>query len=240
MMVGKKCYTRFMGVIAGSFLVVASAQALEVNIREGLPYVRTTHDGKVVEIQRIQDQDHVLTGGFAKTSRKCPPFCIQPVQVAPGVNTVGELEVLAFIEKKVNKGKGVLIDARTPSWHMKGTIPGSINIPFTSFGDDQDEAARAAALARLGVTRKTESSFIDDALGSLQEMMGKGPASSEWDFSKAKEITLWCNGMWCGQSSHAIHALLKLGYPAEKIHYYRGGMQDWRILGLTVVVPDGA
>ncbi len=219
-------------------LGAGAVQADGVNIRKGLPYINTLHDGKVVKIERIQDQNHVLTGGFAKTSRKCPPFCIQPMQVAPGVTTVGELEVLDFIEKKVNTGSGVLIDARTPSWHKKGTIPGSVNIPFTAFGDDQDKATKAAALAKLGVTPKTSSSFIDDAWSSLQGMMGKGAASSEWDFKKSKDITLWCNGMWCGQSPHAIHALLKLGYPAEKIHYYRGGMQDWKILGLTVVMPS--
>jgi len=240
MMVYKKCGIRFWAVAAGLFFAAASVQALEVNIREGLPYVSTTHEGKVVEIRRIQDQNHVLTGGFSKTSRKCPPFCIQPVHVAPGVVTVGELEVLEFIEKKLNKGKGILIDARTPSWYKKGTIPGSINIPFTSFGDDQDEAAKAAALAKLGVVPKTSSSFLDDALSSLKGMMGNNTGSSKWDFSNAKELTLWCNGMWCGQSPHAIHALLKLGYPAEKIHYYRGGMQDWQILGLTVIIPDGS
>lgn len=218
-------------------LCAASVQADSVNIRKGLPYINTLHDGKVVKIERIQDQNHVLTGGFSKTSRKCPPFCIQPMQVAPGVVTIGELELLDFIEKRVNTGSGVLIDARTPSWHQKGTIPGSVNIPFTSFGDDQDKAVKAAALAQLGVTPKTSSSFLTDTWNSLQDMVGNGASSSEWDFSKAKEIALWCNGMWCGQSPHAIHALLKLGYPAEKIHYYRGGMQDWQILGLTVVVP---
>lgn len=238
MMAREKRSIPFLTMAAGLLLCASSVQALEVNIREGLPYVSTMHDGKPVEIRRIQDQDHVLTGGFAKTSRKCPPFCIQPVQVAPGVNTVGELELLEFIEKKVNKGKGLLIDARTPSWYKRGTIPGSVNIPFTSFGDDQDEAARTAALARLGVTPKASSSFLDDALSSLKGMVGSAAASSKWDFSKAKELTLWCNGMWCGQSPHAIHALLELGYPAEKIHYYRGGMQDWRILGLTVIVPE--
>lgn len=237
MMAYKKCGIHFLSMAAGLFLCASSVQALEVNIREGLPYVSTMHDGKAVEIRRIQDQDHLLTGGFSKTSRKCPPFCIQPAQVAPGVTTVGELEVLRFIEKKTNKGKGVLIDARTSSWYKRGTIPGSVNIPFTSFGDDQDDALKAAALAKLGVTRKTSSSFFEDAWSGLQGLMGNGGGSSEWDFSKAKELTLWCNGMWCGQSPHAIHALLDLGYPAEKIHYYRGGMQDWKILGLTVIVP---
>jgi hypothetical protein len=29
--------------------------------------------------------------------------------------------------------------------------------------------------------------------------------------------------------------LLNFGYPAHKLKWYRGGMQDWEILGLTVV-----
>jgi hypothetical protein len=32
--------------------------------------------------------------------------------------------------------------------------------------------------------------------------------------------------------------MIEAGYPAEKIFYYRGGMQMWRMLGLTVV-PGG-
>ncbi|MDH3355786.1 MAG: rhodanese-like domain-containing protein, partial [Chromatiales bacterium] len=40
-----------------------------------------------------------------------------------------------------------------------------------------------------------------------------------------------------GQSPLAIKALLKLGYPAEKLKWYRNGMQDWEILGLSTVKP---
>ena len=42
------------------------------------------------------------------------------------------------------------------------------------------------------------------------------------------------------QSSRAIQALLSLGYPAAKLKYYRGGMQAWKLLGLTTVVPATA
>jgi hypothetical protein len=28
--------------------------------------------------------------------------------------------------------------------------------------------------------------------------------------------------------------MIAAGYPAERIAYYRGGMQVWRLLGLTV------
>ena len=179
------------------FICSASASASDVNITQDMSYIAVDHNGKTVRIERLQDQSNQLTGGFAKTSRKCPPFCIQPMIVAPGVNTFGELEVIQFITDYVKTNKGLLIDARTPSWHAKGTIPGSVNI--------------------LGIEKKP---------------------NPFWDFSAAKNLLLWCNGMWCGQSPRAIQGLLKLGYPAEKLHYYRDGMQGWKILGLTVSVPQ--
>jgi hypothetical protein len=54
-----------------------------------------------------------------------------------------------------------------------------------------------------------------------------------WDFSNSKTVVMFCNGMWCGQSPNNIKNLLKFGYPPQKIKWYRGGMQDWEILGLT-------
>jgi len=212
--------------------------ALDVNISPDIEYVETADEGKVVRIQRIQDQNNVLTGGFSKTSRKCPPFCIQPMQVAPGVKTVGELELLDFIKNTLNTGSGLLIDARTPSWHLKGTIPGSINVPFTTFSDETDPLVLGAALRRFGVVKKAPNDLVNTVVNNVRALFGQGPKSKVWDFDEAKVLLLWCNGMWCGQSPRAIKGLLKLGYPAEKILYYRGGMQSWQMLGLTVVIPQ--
>lgn len=216
----------------------ASVLALDVNITQDLATVPVHHGNDFVQIQRIQDQNNVLSGGFTKTSRKCPPFCIQPLHVAPGVTTVGELELLEFIDKKLEVDKGILIDARTPSWHKKGTIPGSINIPFTDFNPEKSPEALAKVLAKLGVKKKTGGggSFLDSIKNFFAN--NANAANSPWDFSHAKEILLFCNGMWCGQSPHAIKNLLRLGYPPEKIYYYRDGMQAWQLLGLTVVVPE--
>lgn len=55
-----------------------------------------------------------------------------------------------------------------------------------------------------------------------------------WDCADAHEVVLFCNGPWCGQSPAAIRRMIEAGYPAERIHYYRPGMQGWRMLGLTV------
>lgn len=220
-------------LILASMMYANAAVALDVNISKDLPFVTTVHAGHEVKIQRIQDQNHVLSGGYSKTSRKCPPFCVQPMHVAPGVTTVGELEVLDFIVNKVNVGAGVLIDARTESWFKQGTIPSSLNIPFKTFSKDSSDLVKASALAKFGVTRKDGGASLLDSFKSF--LSGNPNMSEVWDFSKAKELMLWCNGMWCGQSPHAIHGLLDLGYPAEKLFYYRGGMQAWQSLGLTVV-----
>jgi hypothetical protein len=59
----------------------------------------------------------------------------------------------------------------------------------------------------------------------------------DWHFDGAKTLVMFCNGPWCGQSSTNIKGLLRLGYPAQKILWYRGGMQDWECLGLTTVQP---
>ena len=55
-----------------------------------------------------------------------------------------------------------------------------------------------------------------------------------WDCAAAVPVALFCNGPWYGQSPTAIRRMIEAGYPAERIHYYRPGMQGWRMLGLTV------
>ena len=234
-------YQKKLSITFGSLIFLAltstNVAALEVKITQDIESVPVHHGDDFIQIQRIQDQNHLLTGGFTKTSRKCPPFCIQPLHVAPGVTTVAELELLDFIDKKLEVGKGILIDARTPGWHKKGTIPGSINIPFTDFNPEKSPEALAKSLVKLGVKKKTGGggSFLDSIKGFFAG--DANAANSPWDFSQAKEILLFCNGMWCGQSPHAIKNLLRLGYPPEKSYYYRGGMQAWQSLGLTTVVP---
>jgi rhodanese-related sulfurtransferase len=217
------------------------AMAIDVKLTDYLAYVDVEHAGKQVRIQRIQDQENVLTDGFAKTSRKCPPFCIQPMSVAPGVTTVGEAEIFRFMDHQLAAGTGMIVDARTPTWHAKGTIPGSVNIPFTQLAGGDDDPETIAALEKIGGVRRGEVGWMTRSLERLLAALGLFDAhmkTDKWDFSNAKDLIFWCNGPWCGQSPRAIKALLGHGFPAEKVAYYRGGMQMWKILGLTVVVPD--
>lgn len=230
--------TTVFALLGLTCLFTTASYAQDVKITQELSFTTTRHDGKFVKIERIQNQDNHLKGGFTKTSRKCPPFCVQPMQVAPGVATIGELELINFIDDKLNRSAGVVVDARTPAWHEKGTIPGSINIPFNTFNDDQPEEAKTAAFAKLGVYRKKDSSFVGGMWDSIKGIADEKSAASPWSFSRAREVVLWCNGMWCGQSPAAIKKLLDMGYPEDKIYYYRGGMQSWKMLGLTVVSPE--
>ncbi len=187
---------------------------LIVKITEDIPYITTINSGKKIIVERIQDTNNRLTDDYTKTSRPCPPFCIQPTKVADGVKNIGELELLSFMQNEVPKGRGVVIDARLKSWFEIETIPSAINIPFTVIQN-----------ASKGKVKK-----IFQLLGMRIK------ANGNWDFSKAKTLAVFDNGMWCEQSKHFIDGMIAHGYPKEKISYYRDGFQGWKLLGLTTVV----
>lgn len=190
----------FVFLIIFNFCGNGSVSAQEVGISRTMKNaIVQTLDGPFT-IERNQNVNALIDPDFAKTSRPCPPFCIQPMQVADGVKTVGELEIINFLKE----GKGLLIDARTEQWHFDGTIPGSRNIPFVEI-----------------VTRMDE--------------LGCKKSDKKWSCDGAQDLILYCNGPWCGQSPTAIKALLREGYPASRLNYYRGGMQAWKLLGLSVV-----
>ena len=71
----------------------------------------------------------------------------------------------------------------------------------------------------------------------LENQLGVKQRDGFWDFDQVRALVLFCNGSWCGQSPTTIKGLLKIGYPAHKILWYRGGMQDWESLGLTTLKP---
>lgn len=207
-----------------------------VQLTEDRPYLHVMHEGRSIKVQRVQDANYELKGYFAKTARKCPPFCIRPIQPDPGVAVIGEYELFDFMENKLRDETGMLIDARTPAWYRKGTIPGSVNYPFTLLSKAPDDAELEQALRDFGATPREK----EEGLDALLEQWGLAKdemKSDRWDFSGAKDLILWCNGPTCGQSPRAIRGLLAAGYPPGKIRYYRGGMALWQFLGLTTVVP---
>jgi rhodanese-related sulfurtransferase len=103
----------------------------------------------------------------------------------------------------------LVIDGRIRPEYEAGTIPGAVSVPYT-------EAA--------------------DRLGDLGCEIDFDGWICEGDLPR---VVLFCNGPWCGQSPTAARRMIEAGFPAENISYYRGGMQNWRGLGLTVVPGDG-
>jgi rhodanese-related sulfurtransferase len=202
--------------LLASLLLAQNTKEEEVTVKitDNMPYIMTTNSGKKVKIQRIQDTDNRLTDDYTKTSRPCPPFCIQPTKVADGVKNIEEIELLTFMQNEIPKGTGVVIDARLKSWFELETIPSAINIPFTVI-QNASKAKAKKIFKLLGMRVKSDGS---------------------WDFSKAKKLAIFCNGVWCGQSKHFIDGMIEHGYPKEKMLYYRSGFQGWKLLGLTTVV----
>lgn len=213
--------------IAFALGITASAPLLAeepyTKIAADLESVDVVHNGEKITIRRSADKEGHLPEAYAKTSRHCPPFCVQPMTAAEGVETVGELEVLSYL-KKVGAGDQTIlvVDSRTPEWLARGTIPGSINIPWNKIN-----------LETAGTFEsQSEADSLDDI---LVNHFGVIKVDGKYDFRNAKTLVLFCNGNWCAQSLTNIRTLVKLGYPAYKLKWYRGGVQDWLTVGLTTV-----
>jgi len=104
----------------------------------------------------------------------------------------------------------VVIDGRSAPEFEAGTIPGAVSVPYTEAAD-----------------RLSELGCVVDFDGFVCE--GDLP-----------QVILFCNGPWCGQSPTAARRMIEAGFPAENLSYYRGGMQNWNMLGLTVVPGDAS
>ncbi len=166
---------------------------------------------------------HVFGGEYAPNS--VPKSCkkdftvtvgkIQPFVIEKGVETIGELEMLQFMEQMGKEGDSyLLVDARGAEWYELMTIPGAVNIPHTELEYDEE--------------------FLEDYYEAYKKM-GVDLKEGILDFSRAKNLAVFCNGSWCVQSSRYIQSILKAGYPKEKIRWYRGGLQDWLALNMTVI-----
>lgn len=182
-----------------------------VGITKSIQRIEIKTPTRNVVIQREQDPLHTIEPPFDKTSRACPPFCIQPITAAPGVETLGELELIEFLQK-TRDDRIMIIDTRLPEWYQRGTIPLAVNFPSESFSKDL--------------------SYL------LEKHLGAKKSGNQWDYTNAKTLVLFCNGYWNPDSYEAIKQLIAHGYPAEKLKWYRGGMQSWLSLGLTTEKPQ--
>ena len=105
----------------------------------------------------------------------------------------------------MNDPKVLIVDLRSSHFYYEETLPLAINVPYTGVSLNLDE------------------------LGCEEEDSGK------WDCKNAITSYVFCNGPACTQSPIGIREMIELGFPVEKIFYYRGGMLVWSALGLTTV-----
>lgn len=195
-------------LIASSSMVLAEG-ARKAMITPELYSFTVEHDGEPVEVMRNQNPDNKVHELYNTTFRGMP----QPIHPFEphDVETIGEREFVALMQAAQKDENILIVDTRTEGWHYRLTIPGSVNVPFTVM---KEEESAADALDDFGVVKNADGSY---------------------DFTQAKTLAMFCNGYWCGQTPTLIRALLEKDYPADKMKYYRGGMQAWTSLGLTTV-----
>lgn len=201
-------------LLTSVLLSQAETKMLSVKITDKLSSIQTKDSGQKIKIMRVQDTNNKLSDDFTKTSRSCPPFCIQSTKINSEIKNFAELELLDFIKNRVSTNKGIVVDSRLKSWFEVETIPSAINIPYTAVENRSK--------------KKTKALF--QVLGMKIE------ANGNWNFSKAKELLIFDNGIWCEQAQHFVDGILKHNYPKDKIFYYRAGFQGWKLLGLTTIV----
>ncbi len=206
------------GLLASLALLVASPTfaEVEVGITTDMAEFEVRHGDERVMVTRDQDTFATIDLDYAQIARPCPPFCIQPMSLGRGVETLGELEFIDYLRQTTERDDLLIIDSRTPREYRRGTIPGAINIPWD----------------RLHFASGADPDDVRNVLSDRFDVVFDGDF---YDFSHAKTLVLFCNGPWCGQSPTNIRTLTNLGYPAERIKWYRGGMQMWHAFGLTTV-----
>ena len=169
----------------------------------------TAEDGKVKKTTIARDSDlrcrkipfnarEYWDGSYA--SRDVAEYCkktfitaagkLSPMKMHKDIETFGELEVLEFLEEMQDDKEMLFVDSRKSSWFESVTIPSAINIPFIYFTE--------------------RNKWIEEKKGALKRFGVQGD-KAPYDFSKAKTVLFFCNGVWCRQSPQMIEALLELG-----------------------------
>lgn len=181
------CLMAMIGIMPG-----ATALAQDTSITTDLPNFSASLSGITVEVTR--------------SGPACPPACVEPIEAADGIVTVGELEVLGFLKQYAANGAGLLVDTRPQNAFARDTLPGAVSVPASTM--QPDNPYRADLLAALGLEQGNRA-------------------------SNAYTLLLFDQNAASPEAAQAVRDLLQAGYPAEKILYYRAGFDGWTALGLS-------
>ncbi|CAM3809765.1 rhodanese-like domain-containing protein [Arcobacter cloacae] len=221
-------------IILGSLVLASSIFAVDLQTSGvEVKFKNSKDEQKTVVIKREKKEEckdvafdpKVVYGGEHQVSDSVSANCkrafvtymgkISPIKYSDKVETFGEVEVLDFIEKSKTDKNMLLVDSRTENWFYHETIPTAVNIPYIY----------------------TKKSQYPDEFEEYMEILGVTKVDGKYNFANAKTVLMFCNGAWCGQSPESMKELIAIGYPEEKLKWYRGGMQSWLSLGLTTVKP---
>ncbi len=89
------------------------------------------------------------------------------------------------------------------------------------------------SITQYGGTIPGSISIPFDEITEQLDALGCTGSVAKWNCMEAYNVVLYCNGPNCGQSPRAMAAMVEVGFPSDKIFYYRGGMLAWTSLGLT-------
>ena len=218
-------------IFLGSFVIASSILAadlqttgVEVTLENGKKSV-VKREAKPKECETVAFDPKDIFGGVHQAASSVSENCkrsfvtyfgkISPMKAAENIDTYGEVEVLDFIEKSKNNKNLLLVDTRTENWYNHETIATAVNVPYVYMKKSQYPDEFEEALETFGVEKK----------------------DGKYDFTNAKTLLMFCNAIWCGQSPEAMKELIAIGYPQEKMKWYRGGMQSWLSVGLTTIKP---
>ena len=122
----KPIFALALGLCASS---VAFGQAATIAV--GTP-LNIFENQKVVVVQTAQGPVEIT-----RTMTACGKNggTLQPLVPVPGVHPIGEIEIIQALSER----KGLVVDMRDTNDRVKGTIPGSVGIPYTEVVDRMTE-----------------------------------------------------------------------------------------------------
>ena len=122
----KRILTLALGLSATSF---AFSQAATIAVGTSL---NIFENQKVVVVQTAKGPIEIT-----RTMTACGKNggTIQPLVPVPGVHPIGETEIIAALSDR----NALVVDMRDTNDRVKGTIPGSVGIPYTEVADRMSE-----------------------------------------------------------------------------------------------------
>lgn len=183
------------------------ASTLNAQNTTGASFTFQGHEKSIAQTPRI---DGTSVSRFYDLGAGCDGLCIAPDIAATGVETITENAVIAFMANNVASGTGLLIDSRDHTDRTLGFLPTSANMPHSLVTPD------------------------NPLLPEIFEALGARSLLGAYNFSDAMTLVVFDAGPTTMDAHNLINAMVAEGYPTDKIKYYRGGMQVWSTLGLTI------